>query len=244
MFKKKTASGGGCPEWMVTYGDCMGLLLCFFIMLAAMSTVNAKQFQEATQSIQEALGVDGKYGPMPFEQSQTMSHRIESVLSSKRVALSPGSAEEGMEGHEYLVEHVREGLRITGAALQFDRGSAQPRETTIRHLAKFSAELRGHTTRIDVRGHAYAEPVPENSGCKDLTDLSYARAVAIAQLLASNGIEQERLRVVACGATEPVETQAYREDQLARNRRVEIIVTEVLVSELKGGASSKKQEYQ
>ncbi len=35
MAKKKAANNPGIPEWVLTYGDLMSLLLCFFILLSA-----------------------------------------------------------------------------------------------------------------------------------------------------------------------------------------------------------------
>ena len=36
----------GAPEWQTTFGDLMNLLLCFFVLLFAMSTIDeAKQEQ-------------------------------------------------------------------------------------------------------------------------------------------------------------------------------------------------------
>ena len=34
---KKIEPPTGAPAWIVTYGDCMTLLLCFFVILVSMS---------------------------------------------------------------------------------------------------------------------------------------------------------------------------------------------------------------
>ncbi len=245
MAKKKESSDGGAPEWMVTYGDMMSLLLCFFVMLVAMSTINQEQFVEAVKSIQEALGFDNSLGQIPTldPMQNSMIRRLESIVVPKRIKNIGDTEDEGFEGTEYRVEQIREGLRITGGILEFDRGEARPRERTRKVLAQLSKDIRGHTTKIEVRGHTSLEPLPQGSPFGDHMDLSYARAKAIADLLVQNGIKAERIRLVACGATEPVRTPAYEERQHARNRRVEILVTEVLVSELVGDEqAADKQE--
>jgi chemotaxis protein MotB len=38
---------GGAPAWMVTYGDMMSLLLCFFVLLASMSSIQESKFRQA-----------------------------------------------------------------------------------------------------------------------------------------------------------------------------------------------------
>ena len=47
----------GAPEFMNTYGDMVTLLLCFFVLLFAMSTTDAKKFQSMVESFKGALGV-------------------------------------------------------------------------------------------------------------------------------------------------------------------------------------------
>jgi len=47
----------GCPNWMLTMGDCMSLLVTFFVMLMAFSTPNTGQLMDAMEGIQGALGV-------------------------------------------------------------------------------------------------------------------------------------------------------------------------------------------
>ena len=50
-------------EWLITYGDLMTLLLCLFVMLYAISTVQPTRFQSATESLRGAFGV---FGGQPF----------------------------------------------------------------------------------------------------------------------------------------------------------------------------------
>ncbi|NMA65102.1 MAG: flagellar motor protein MotB [Clostridiaceae bacterium] len=55
MARKKEQSDGGAPEWMTTYSDMVTLLLCFFIMLFAMSTVDKATFTEMAESLANSL---------------------------------------------------------------------------------------------------------------------------------------------------------------------------------------------
>ena len=41
--------------WMNTFSDLMNLLLCFFVMLFSMSTIDAEKFLQVTVSLTEAL---------------------------------------------------------------------------------------------------------------------------------------------------------------------------------------------
>ncbi|WP_314990589.1 flagellar motor protein MotB, partial [uncultured Campylobacter sp.] len=45
------------PEWLAAFGDLMSLLLCFFVLLLSMSTMDAKKLEAAIGSLNGALGV-------------------------------------------------------------------------------------------------------------------------------------------------------------------------------------------
>ena len=47
--KKEESSGGGAPAWMSTFSDLMNLLLCFFVLLFSMSTIDAQKFEEVVK---------------------------------------------------------------------------------------------------------------------------------------------------------------------------------------------------
>ena len=49
--------GGGSPEWMGTFADLVTLLMCFFVLLFAMSTTQQETFKELVESLRSALGV-------------------------------------------------------------------------------------------------------------------------------------------------------------------------------------------
>ena len=47
----------GSPAWMSTFSDLMNLLLCFFVLLFSMSTVDAEKFQEVIASLQSTVSI-------------------------------------------------------------------------------------------------------------------------------------------------------------------------------------------
>lgn len=58
MAKRKQEEGNsGSPAWMSTFSDLMNLLLCFFVLLFAMSDVNAQKFQEVAASLSASFSV-------------------------------------------------------------------------------------------------------------------------------------------------------------------------------------------
>ena len=47
----------GAPAWQATFADLMNLLLCFFVMLFAMSTVDAQKFELVAASFTQSFSV-------------------------------------------------------------------------------------------------------------------------------------------------------------------------------------------
>ena len=45
----------GAPAWQSTFSDLMNLLLCFFVLLFSMSTVDAEKFQLVIASLTSSV---------------------------------------------------------------------------------------------------------------------------------------------------------------------------------------------
>ena len=58
----------GAPEWVVTFGDMMSLLLTFFVMLLSFSTMEASKFKIVAGYMREAFGLqyDANYVGIPM----------------------------------------------------------------------------------------------------------------------------------------------------------------------------------
>lgn len=55
--KKEESGGGGAPAWMATFSDLMNLLLCFFVLLFAFSSVDAEKFAEIAASFNSSYSI-------------------------------------------------------------------------------------------------------------------------------------------------------------------------------------------
>ena len=55
--KKQEDAPKGSPAWMNTFSDLMNLLLCFFVLLFSMSTVDAQKFEQVVASLQSTFSV-------------------------------------------------------------------------------------------------------------------------------------------------------------------------------------------
>ncbi len=55
--KEEGGGGGGNAPWLNTFADLMNLLLCFFVLLFSMSTVDADKFEKISMSLANAIGI-------------------------------------------------------------------------------------------------------------------------------------------------------------------------------------------
>lgn len=55
--KKEETPAPGSPAWMATFSDLMNLLLCFFVLLFSMSTVDAKKFEAVAASFSQTYSI-------------------------------------------------------------------------------------------------------------------------------------------------------------------------------------------
>jgi len=229
----------GAPEWLLTYGDAMTLLLCFFVILVSMSEMKKDQrFQQVMESLRRAFGgYVGSVGSLPIQDTPTNT-LIQKLLELEIPIYKKDqgdSDEEGIHGKKFRVTNVRDGLEVVvGGRITFGRFSATLQPEARDLLAKTAERIRGYNTKILVRGHATREPLPPDSLYEDTRDLSYARARAAAQILIENGVRPVRLALVAVGDAEPLVRQAYTEERRSLNRRVEVLVTEDLIDDYAG----------
>ena len=226
----------GVPAWVVTFGDMMALLLCFFILLQMFSELKRDhEYQRVITAIKEAFGYAGGVGVLPIddppirsiiEQFEEMAiKRFEDVNSSQ-------SPTKSIEGRRMRVKKLREGVVFTiGGPSMFDEFSAQIKPSVHREIQKLSVLLAGRSNKIIVRGHAAAKYIPESSPWNDLDELAFQRARNVKDVLVKLGLEDRVFRLEAVGTREPVRSRALEPATAAKNRRVEIILTEQLVEE-------------
>lgn len=55
--KKQDEAPPGSPAWMATFSDLMNLLLCFFVLLFSMSSINAQKFEQVVQSLSNSFNI-------------------------------------------------------------------------------------------------------------------------------------------------------------------------------------------
>ena len=55
--QKEELTPPGAPAWQSTFSDLMNLLLCFFVLLFSMSSVDAQKFEEVAASFSQTFSI-------------------------------------------------------------------------------------------------------------------------------------------------------------------------------------------
>ena len=63
----------GSPAWMATFSDLMNLLLCFFVLLFSMSSVDASKYEQVVQSLNQAFSILPTSGTQVIEGAMVSS---------------------------------------------------------------------------------------------------------------------------------------------------------------------------
>ncbi len=227
--KKEEHKPAGAPLWVLTYGDCMSLLLCFFVMLQAYSTIEMEKFQQAMASLKGALGVlpyQQNIRPSPM-QLQTPSKGEKKTAHNRRARAVSSLRQVVRERNLGSIIKVREnenGIHVTiGDPALFESGRADIKPDILPVLAKLVEVINTGEEYIRVEGHTDNIPI-HNDLFDDNWELSIARAMSVIRYVRAQGtIDPQRLRPVGCGEFHPV-TSNEKPEGRALNRRVEIYI--------------------
>lgn len=217
----------GVPEWVVTYGDMMSLLLTFFIMLVSLGELKGdKKYQAMVESIMKRLGyIAGPLAPtgdsLPLNSLRAGLTKLGSKAKDAPDKGNGGVRVQGTSGQDLRVYRSRDGVCLNvGEPLPFERGIATLSPAATKQVMMIARRLAGKPNKIEVRGHSSPEPLPSSSQFVDAMSLSFERARNVELLLTEAGIDAERIRVCAAGDTEPPPANA---DVLSQNAdRVEV----------------------
>lgn len=119
--KKKKDSGGGAANWMNTFADLMNLLLCFFVLLFSMSSVDADKFEALVQSLEHSFSIlpqggssigDGQMVAAGVNQLQLLDQYYkEAANSASKVEGEDNEAEEDNPEQALKEEMAEAGLK-------------------------------------------------------------------------------------------------------------------------------------
>lgn len=230
---KKEVVEEGAPEWMVTFGDLMSLLLCFFVLMLSFSEMDRQKYRLMSGSMKQAFGVQRKKQKMEipmgnkmiardFDQSTISLDLLDSIGREVRK-----QAEIHFKGMEDLIQVSKENdniiIRLMGEST-FDSGKAEIREKMVPLLDKIGRMLQETKGNIIIGGHTDNVPVKGGPYGSNLI-LSMARAASVAEFfLERTALDSKRIATMGFGPHRPTDSNDTPEGR-RRNRRVEIILT-------------------
>jgi len=236
--------GGGIPEWVVTFGDMMSLLLTFFIMLVSMSEIKQEErFQALVDSMRRRFGHDLTRASLVPGQNQVRTSALRKMATMGRARradiMRGGDKVRAPVGENPQVRIIRPGDdRTIGGMIHFDEGSAELSEENKRHLQITAQEIGGKPQKIEIRGHTTPKPAALKSPAqnapshyRDNWDLAYTRCHRTMEFLIGIGIERTRIRISVAADNEPVYT-GTEPIELMKNSRVEVFMLNEQVQDL------------
>lgn len=241
MKKKEDEPKKGAPAYMNTYGDMMTLLLCFFVLLFASSTVDAAKFEAIVQSFKERISIfDGgetirtdtnsmKNGMSQYpEQEQIASMQeaamIDQTLTQTQKELSGYIKAKDLEDQITVERTGDEIVMRFSDVLLFESGRAEIKAGAIPTLSTIGDQLKDYMEQgysLNIEGHTDNMPI-RTSQFPSNWYLSSARAIAVASFYIDEmGFDRTKVACTGSGEFKPIASNDSAEGR-AKNRRVEI----------------------
>jgi len=221
------------PAWLAAFGDLMSLLLCFFVLLLSMSSMDAKKVSEAIGSLSGAMsvlegGTKTEISKQRIQESTPMDSKDETSETVNKVQEAIGDANEMMEqghGPAISLDEAQEGFVIElPASLLFKSGTATIENEDallfLKRVALIIEELP-KTMQVSVQGHTDNQGPGIKSPFKDNWELSSARAISVLQELLLDGVDPARISASGYAEFKTIATNATASGR-EKNRRVEL----------------------
>lgn len=209
----------GMMRWLLTYADLITLLMAFFIVMYAMSSLDVGKYRALAQSLRGAL-VGNSFVELPLAGTQGAEPgSLEAVGREVAGAL----AEMGLEGQGAVFRTERGVVISLYGAVLFDLGKADIRPEAMPVLDRVATALSRLPNYVSVEGST--DDLPINTALFPTNwELSVRRATTVVRYFVErHGLDPRRFLAVGYGEYQPMfpnDSEANR----ARNRRVDIVL--------------------
>lgn len=236
--KRHKQKEGFNESWLLPYADMLTLLLALFIVLFAMSSVDAQKFRDLAKSLSTVFstGTGIMEYQSPTEQivpentsgqnSEELAAQIELESLAKMQERINQYIEEKNLTNRLSTKLSGEGLQITilDNAL-FDSGSAEIKDNAYQLGVEISNFIVSDPPRhVTISGHTDNVPI-NNANYKSNWHLSVMRAINFMEVLLENpNLEPDYLNAKGYGEYQPIAPNDSDENR-AKNRRVEVLIT-------------------
>lgn len=247
MRKREKKPEGGA-DWMGTYGDMVTLLLCFFVMLYSMSSVDQQKWEMVVKSLnpgakevsQIVTDMEAQDGTFDVSGSMPKPEVVEEPFDELYYTLKKAVEAQGLESSIEVTKGDGFTFILFRDKVVFDGESSVLRPEGKQILDGFAAALGAASSaiqEIQILGHTSMNAPGYPNDIYNDRMLAANRSTEVLTYIAAKGIiEPAKLVQSSFGQYRPVATHETAEGR-ASNRRVEMIIT-------KNGAVNKSlDEY-
>lgn len=242
MKKIEEAEKENSERWLLTYSDLITLLMIFFVVMYAYSSISSEKYNALSKSLNAVLGSGGE-NMIASGQSSIIDFGSSGGTSDSENNSSPAqttiNSDAGMSNVEdelnkyladnglgdYAAVYIDErgvGIRFKDSVI-FDSGKADVKNDLKGTIAKIGSILSKDDNYIRVEGHTDNIPI-NNSQFNSNWQLSAVRAANVAQLLIEeSGISPQKISAVGYGEYRPIADNSTAEGR-SKNRRVDIVL--------------------
>ena len=179
----------------------MSLLLCFFIMLFALSIITPPRFQAIADTLRQDFTGFAGASRERVQGKQTTTTVTDSAAKDRRIsALAGGQPIPGPEGEATNVQAILldgETIRV----IRFELDSDERTEQAEWDLRAIFPVLRGSPQKIMVRG--YVTPEESAEAERRGSDLAFFRAISVVDYLVSLGLDPSFFEIAVAPMTVP-----------------------------------------
>ncbi len=249
--KKKEEEHENLERWLVSYADFMTLIFATFVVLYALSQIDAAAYEQLQESLKDAfnnaamedllkmsgadlLNADGQsvmtQGASPNDtlvppimEYVSAKYEKESMESIKN-EIDDAAAKGELDGIE--AEITDRGLVIRLKDLNFfDSGSATIKRTAYPKLEKIGALITKRFSNHLIRIEGHTDNIPlATSKYPSNWELSASRAASVGRfLMSSYKIKPNLFTIIGYAETKPLAPNTNAEN-MAKNRRVELVI--------------------
>lgn len=233
MRKKPIQQEGGGDSWMNTYADMVTLLLCFFVLLYSMSTIDAEKYHaianafSAKDIAELPESLVGNNETMEEQYSYPGPGGIEGGIAGAMDSLNEYIKEQNLQdyievyhGDGYEFVRFKDNLMFSGNSYKLLEKSKFLLDAFCTAITPFTNEIQ----ELRIMGHTTQANAFENKDVEGDRYLSSNRANAVLNYIyAKNILPPERLIAIGYGQHHPI-AGFDTEENRAKNRRVEIVI--------------------
>lgn len=229
-FPKKKVRYPDPPSWPLTLADMMTLLLCFFILMVSVASVDKQKFEAMSEILAETMHSKSRL-PKPERRSAESGQLRAPVdplaMRLRRMESDLSARIQDVKGLTLKLTPEAVVVSLPDAIL-FESGRAELGKQAKAVLGRIAEALSEADLALTIEGHTDNIPI-RSAQFPSNWELSGARASAVARFFIGQGFPPAKIQVLGRADTRPLAANLSPEgrpipENQARNRRVTIMV--------------------